>query len=71
MKNISYFVPHCYTATYSAMSASFQIMSVPASPSKTEGIFIANALDKILKDKEVKRSQNQLLRQACERALSK
>ena len=41
-----------------------------SSPSKTEGLFLINALERILKDKEVRKSHHTHLRKTCETALS-
>ena len=41
------------------------------SASKTESVFLTRALEKILNDKETRKSQHALLRKACEEALSK
>uniref|UniRef100_A0A8C2ZSL9 ARF guanine nucleotide exchange factor 2 n=1 Tax=Cyclopterus lumpus TaxID=8103 RepID=A0A8C2ZSL9_CYCLU len=47
-------------------------MQVPsAENSKTKSMFLSRALEKILSDKEVKRSQNSQLRKACQVALGK
>lgn len=42
-----------------------------AEDSKTKSMFLSRALEKILSDKEVKRSQHSQLRKACQVALGK
>lgn len=51
-------------------------MSIMASPNrpdavKTKGMFLRNAIEKILHDKDIKRSYHSQLKRACEAALSK
>ena len=41
------------------------------SVNKTESVFLTRALEKILHDKETKKTQHTQLRKACEEALSK
>lgn len=42
-----------------------------ASPGGSKNVFLTRALEKILSEREVKRSQHAQLRKACEAALSK
>lgn len=48
-----------------------QQQSTTEQSSKTKSMFLSRALEKILSDKEVKRSQHSQLRKACQVALGK